>query len=139
VAGIAALGAAAALPFAETGAVRDLLEQGVLARIGETRVHGAGARRTPNTANISFAGVSAESLLIALDLAGFAVATGAACSSGATRASHVLTAMGIASEEARSSIRFSLGRGNTREQVEELLAALERSVGRLRKLSPTYG
>lgn len=136
--GIAALGAAAVLPAAETGALRDLLEQFVLERIGGTRVHGAGALRTPNTSNISFAGVSAESLLIALDLAGFAVATGAACSSGATRPSHVLTAMGIAAEESRSSIRFSLGRGNTREQVDGLLAALERAVARLRKLSPAH-
>jgi cysteine desulfurase len=138
VAGIAALGAAAALAAPEVGPLREMLEREVLARIPGTRVHGAGAPRTPNTANISFAGVSAESLLIALDLAGFAVATGAACSSGATRPSHVLTAMGVAAEESRSSIRFSLGRGNTREQVEELVAALERAVARLRKLSPAH-
>lgn len=138
VAGIAALGAAAALEPPATGELRDLLEREALRRIAGTRVHGAGAPRTPNTANISFAGVAAEALLIALDLAGFAVATGAACSSGATRPSHVLTAMGVAAAESRSSIRFSLGRGNTREQVEELLAALERAVARLRKLSPPH-
>jgi len=100
-------------------------------------VHASTAPRTPNTTNISFAGIAAEALLIALDLAGFAVATGAACSSGATRPSHVLTAMGISADESKSSIRFSLGRGNTAEQVEALLAALETAVARLRKLSPS--
>jgi cysteine desulfurase len=136
--GIAALGAAAALPAPDTAALRDQLEGQVLARIPGTRLHGAGAPRTPNTANISFHGIAAEALLIALDLAGYAVATGAACSSGATRPSHVLTAMGISADESKSSIRFSLGRGNTADQVEGLLDALEAAVVRLRGLSPAH-
>lgn len=139
VAGIAALGAACALSPVDAGPLRDLLEGEVLRRIEGTRVHGAGARRTPNTSNISFENVSAEALLIALDLAGYQVATGAACSSGATRASHVLTAMGVTAEAARGSIRFSLGRGNTREQVLGLVEEMERAVARLRKLSPVHG
>jgi len=135
-AGIAALGAAATLAPPDTMALRDHLERSILERIPNTRVNSANAPRTPNTSNIVFPGLEAEALLISLDLAGFAVATGAACSSGAVQASHVLTAMGLSPSEAKSSIRFSLGRGNTREQVDALVGAVERSVTRLRKLSP---
>jgi len=134
--GIAALGAAATLAPPDTMALRDHLERSILERIPNTRVNSANAPRTPNTSNIVFPGLEAEALLISLDLAGFAVATGAACSSGAVQASHVLTAMGLSPSEAKSSIRFSLGRGNTREQVDALVGAVERSVTRLRKLSP---
>ena len=113
-------------------ALRDRLEQGVLARIPSTRVNSADAPRAANTANIVFEGLEGESLVIALDLAGFAVSTGAACSSGAVHASHVLLAMGLSKEEARASMRFSLGRTNDEAQVDALLDALEGAVARLR-------
>jgi cysteine desulfurase len=92
----------------------------------------------PNTSNLCFEGIDAEALVIALDLKGFAVSTGAACSSGAVEPSHVLTAMGLSPEGARASIRFSLGRGNTMEDVDALADAVVESVARLRKLSPVY-
>ncbi len=138
VAGIAALGAAAALPKSEVGALRDRLEQGLLTRIPDAHVNSAGAPRTPNTTNIRFPGLEGEALVIALDLAGFAVSSGAACSSGAVTPSHVLTAMGLSTAEARASIRFSLGRTNTEEQVDALIAAVEKATARLRKLAPAH-
>jgi cysteine desulfurase len=145
VAGIAALGAACHWygqnGSAESGrlrALRDRLEQGIAARIPGIHINAAGANRTPNTSNISFQGIEAEALVIALDLAGFAVSTGAACSSGAVEPSHVLTAMGLSPAQARSSIRFSLGRTNSAEQVDSLIAAVDASVARLRKLSPEW-
>ncbi len=74
-------------------------------------------------------------MVIALDLRGFAVSTGSACSSGAVTPSHVLTAIGLSADRARSSIRFSLGASNTAEQVDELVAAIEASVAHLRRIS----
>lgn len=136
--GIAAMGAAAALPPAETAPLRDRLEELVLERIPDVVIHGKDAPRVPNTTNMAFPGIEAEALVIALDLAGFAVATGAACSSGATRPSHVLEAMGVPPAVAKASVRISLGRGNTAEDVEALAEALEKAVARLRKLSPAY-
>jgi cysteine desulfurase len=120
------------------GALRDRLEQSILARIPDTCVNGAGTPRVPNTANIRFDGIDSDALLIALDLKGFAVSSGAACSSGAPEPSHVLLAMGLSRLEARSSIRFSLGRSNTIEQVDALIDALVDSVAHLRKLAPAY-
>jgi cysteine desulfurase len=146
--GIAALGAAAewqnrngAAEGARVAALRDRLESALLARIPRARVNGAGAPRTPNTTNISFPGADGEAMLIALDLAGFAVSTGAACSSGAIKASHVLTAMGISGEAARGSLRISLGRGIEQPQVDEFVEALAKVVERLRALAPaaTHG
>ena len=93
----------------------------VLERIPGTRVNGSRAQRTPNTTNIQFDGVDGEAMVIALDLRGFAVSTGSACSSGAVEPSHVLTAIGLSADSARSSIRFSLGASNTQEQVDELV------------------
>jgi cysteine desulfurase len=140
--GIAALGAACELAgrtLAEESArletLRDRLEAGVRERIPGTRVNGAGAPRTPNTSNISFANVDGEAMLIALDLRGFAVSTGSACSSGAVTPSHVLTAIGLSADGARSSLRFSLGRSNTVEQVDALVDAVAASVSHLRKIS----
>jgi cysteine desulfurase len=120
------------------GALRDRLEQSILDRIPDTRVNGAGAARVPNTTNIRFDGIDSDALLIALDLKGFAVSSGAACSSGAPEPSHVLLAMGLSRLEARSSIRFSVGRSNTVEQVDALVDALVDSVTHLRKLAPSY-
>ncbi|HEV8412003.1 MAG TPA: cysteine desulfurase family protein [Bryobacteraceae bacterium] len=119
-------------------ALRDRLEQSILERIPDTRVNGAGALRVPNTTNIRFDGIDSDALLIALDLRGFAVSSGAACSSGAPEPSHVLLAMGLSRLEARSSIRFSLGRSNTIEQVDALVEALVESVAHLRRLAPAY-
>jgi cysteine desulfurase len=119
-------------------ALRDRLERNILDRIPDTRVNGAGASRVPNTTNVRFDGIDSDALLIALDLKGFAVSSGAACSSGAPEPSHVLLAMGLTRLEARSSIRFSLGRSNTIEQVDALVEALVDSVAHLRKLAPAY-
>jgi len=144
VAGIAGLGVAAGLARAKlasesvrVGALRDRLEAAILQQISGTAVNGARARRVPNTSNISFEGVEAESLLIALDLEGFAVSTGSACSSGALEPSHVLRAMGLPSHRTQNSIRFSLGLGNTEEDVDALAAILPRVVGKLRTLTRT--
>jgi cysteine desulfurase len=116
--------------------LRDRLETGVLARISATGLNGARDQRTPNTTNIYFDGIEGESLVIALDLRGFAVSTGAACSSGAVEPSHVLTNIGLPVDRARSSIRFSLGRSNTVEQVDALIGAIDDSVNHLRRISP---
>ena len=117
-------------------ALRDRLEGAILDRIPETGVNGSRASRTPNTTNIYFDGIDGEALVIALDLRGFAVSTGSACSSGAVTPSHVLTAIGLSAERARASIRFSLGRSNTVAQVDALAAAVEESVAHLRRISP---
>jgi cysteine desulfurase len=138
--GIAGFGAAAQLAAKhapETGRISELrnrLEQAVLEHIRETGVNGS-EPRVPNTTNIHFDGIDGEALVIALDLRGFAVSTGSACSSGAVTPSHVLTAMGLPPERARASIRFSLGIGNTAEQVDALTRALEESVVHLRRIS----
>ena len=114
--------------------LRDRLEAGILAAVSGTAVNGAGSPRVGNTSNISFHGVEAESLLIALDLEGIAVSTGSACSSGTLEPSHVLRAMGFSPHRAQSSIRFSLGLGNTRADVDHVVEVLPRIVDRLRAL-----
>jgi cysteine desulfurase len=119
-------------------ALRDRLELGILDRVSGTHVNGAGAARTPNTTNIRFDGIDSEPLLIALDLMGFAVSAGSSCSSGATEPSHVLMAIGLTKEQAKSSIRFSVGRSNTVEHVDLLIDAVVDCVARLRKLAPAY-
>lgn len=134
----AALGAAVEMERPDVTPLRDRLEQGLLARIPGAHVNAGQAARLPNTANVAFDGIAAESLVIALDLRGFSVSTGAACSSGSTEPSHVLLAMGLSPEQARSSVRFSLGLGNTAEQVDLLLEAAAEAVARLRALSPAY-
>ena len=101
-------------------------------------MNGEGAPRVPNTANIYFDYIEGEALVIALDLKGLAVSTGAACSSGAIEPSHVLTAMGLTPDRARASLRFSLGKENTQEDVDFALALVPASVNRLRELSPIY-
>ena len=89
----------------------------------------------PNTTNISFDGVEAESLLIALDLEGFAVSTGSACSSGTLEPSHVLRAMGLPAHRTQNSIRISLGAGNTDEEVDAFLDKLPTVVDKLRMVT----
>jgi cysteine desulfurase len=116
--------------------LRDRLETGILERVPYTGVNGSRAARIPNTTNLYFDYLEGESMVIALDLRGFAVSSGSACSSGSVEPSHVLLAIGLAPERARSSIRFSLGRSNTVEQVDALIEAVADSVAHLRKISP---
>jgi cysteine desulfurase len=117
--------------------LRDRLERELLA-IESTVVNGQGAPRVPNTSNIRFDYIEGEALVIALDLKGLAVSTGAACSSGAIEPSHVLTAMGLTPDRARASIRFSLGKQNTSEDVDFALALVPGTVAYLRELSPLW-
>ncbi len=104
--------------------LRDLFEAGVLAEVPEAQVNGDSARRLPNVSNLMLPGIAGESMVIALDLKGFAVSSGAACSSGSVEPSPVLLAMGRPHDEARSCVRFSLGRGNDEEQVRALAEAV---------------
>jgi cysteine desulfurase len=144
--GIVALGRAAEIARkglqqgdpAAMSALRDRLEQTILSQVEATSVNGQGVPRVPNTTNIHFDYIDGEALVIALDLKGLAVSTGAACSSGAVEPSHVLTAMGLPPERARASLRFSLGKQNTAEDVSFALDLLPQTVARLRELSPVY-
>ena len=145
VAGIVGLGKTAELArlalaedAARIVALRDRLEQGLLARIPDARVNGASAPRTPNTTNMTFAGIEGEALVIALDLKGLACSTGAACSSGAVEPSHVLTAIGLSAEEARATVRFSLGRLTTVAEIDVAREIIPTAVAQLRALSPSY-
>ena len=143
--GIVGLGKAAELARANLAAdaarishLRDELERGLLQKIPHARPNSADAPRTPNTSNITFTGIEGEALIIALDLKGLACSTGAACSSGAVEPSHVLTAIGLPPEEARASIRFSLGRHTTPADITFALEAVPVAVAQLRQLSPAY-
>ncbi|SRR5579871_426219 len=144
--GIVALGKAAELArlgltngeVARIAALRDRLERTLLAEIDIAGVNGAGAPRVPNTTNIHFDHIEGEALIIALDLKGLAVSTGAACSSGAIEPSHVLLAMGLRPDQARASIRFSLGKQNTEDEVDFALSLIPATVAKLRELSPAY-
>lgn len=118
--------------------LRDRLEKGILAQVEEAGVNGAGAARGVNTSNIYFDHVEAEALVIALDLKGLAVSGGSACQSGATEPSHVLTAMGLSDARARASVRFSLSRMSTEEDVDFALKVVPATVSRLRQLSPSW-
>lgn len=143
--GAIALGRAAELAAAglmqEAGrlaGLRDRLEQAILEHVPRTFVNGAGAPRLPNTSNLCFEAIEGEAMVIALDLKGFAVSSGSACSSGAVAPSHVLLAMGLSREDARSSVRFSLGAENSVAQVDALADAAAGAAAHLRRLSPTY-
>src|SRR5579859_2146588 len=145
VAGIVGLGKAAEIArlslendAARISRLRDTLEQGILARVPDSRVNAPNSPRTPNTSNLLFPGLEGEALIIALDLKGLACSTGAACSSGAVEPSHVLTAIGLPASEARASIRFSLGRHTTESEIAAALELVPAAVSHLRKLSPTY-
>jgi cysteine desulfurase len=145
VAGIVGMGKAAeharkalAEDAARISALRDRLEQGLLSRVPQARANGARAPRTPNTTNITFPGIEGEALVIALDLKGLACSTGAACSSGAVEPSHVLTAIGMPADEARASLRFSLGRHTTAAEIDFALQTVSAAVEQLRELSPSY-
>jgi cysteine desulfurase len=139
---IAGMGAAARLAVAKldgesarVAALRDRLETGILRAVDGTAVNGARDRRVPNTSNISFERVEAESLLIALDLEGIAVSTGSACSSGTLEPSHVLRAMGFPPHRTQNSLRFSLGMFSTAEEADRVIEVLPRLVEKLRGLT----
>lgn len=117
---------------------RDRLERTIVETIDQVGVNGVGAPRVPNTTNIVFDCLEGEAMVIALDLKGLSVSTGAACSSGAIEPSHVLTAMGLSPDRARASIRFSLGKQNTAADVDFALQLVPEVVARLRDLSPVY-
>jgi len=141
VACIAGLGVAAQVAadklndeISRLGRLRDRLESEILCNVSGAELNGTG-QRVSNTTNISFDGVEAEALLIALDLEGIAVSTGSACSSGTLEPSHVLRAMGFSPQRAQSSIRFSLGLGNTEEHVTRVVESLPPIVSKLRQLS----
>lgn len=119
-------------------AMRERLQQGILAQVDEAGVNGDGAPRVPNTTNIFFDQTDSEALVIALDLKGLAVSGGSACSSGATEPSHVLVAMGLRPDQARASIRFSLGKQTVAEDMDFALTIVPETVARLRDLSPGY-
>jgi cysteine desulfurase len=144
--GIVGLGKAAELAIrgfangetARMAALRDRLQSAILQNVESAGVNGEGAPRAPNTSNVYFDYIEGEALIIALDLKGLALSTGAACSSGAIEPSHVLTAMGLRPDRARASIRFSLGKQNTAEDVEFAIELVPASVARLRELSPLY-
>jgi len=145
VAGIVGLGKAAELARARVSeeasrlsALRDRLEQELLARVPQVRMNGSRQFRTSNTSNLTFPYIEGEALVIALDLKGLACSTGAACSSGAIEPSHVLTAIGLPPEDARASLRFSLGRATTQDDVEWALGVIPGVVEHLRELSPLY-
>lgn len=118
--------------------LRDRLEADLLCHTGAAGVNSGGAPRVPNTVNIYFDHIEGEAMVIALDLKGVAVSTGAACSSGAIEPSHVLTAMGLPPERARASIRFSVGKHNTDDDIDFALSLIPATISHLRQLSPTY-
>ncbi len=145
VAGIVGLGKAAELArqrMSEEGervaALRDRLEESILRSIPLAAVNGDRARRLPTTTNLRFDYVEGEGFVIAMDLRGIACSTGAACSSGSVEPSHVLSAIGLKPEQARSSIRFSLSRFTTAEEIDHALELLPRVVEQLRAVSPHY-
>jgi cysteine desulfurase len=143
--GIVGMGKAAELARAGLGrgehqllaALRDRMEDALML-IDSTGVNGASAPRVPNIVNVYFDGIEGESLVIALDLKGLAVSTGAACSSGAIEPSHVLLAMGMRPDRARASLRFSLGKQNTEDEIDFAIALVPETVARLRELSPAW-
>jgi cysteine desulfurase len=146
VAGIVALGKAAEIAqagladgtIARLGKLRDRLQSELVGTLDDVGVNGDGAPRVPTTTNIHFDHIEGEALVIALDLKGLAVSTGAACSSGAIEPSHVLTAMGLSPAQARASLRFSLGKQTTSADVDFALSIIPETVARLRELSPVW-
>jgi cysteine desulfurase len=144
--GIVGLGKAAELAKAwldssdpaEMAAMRDRLQDAVLSAVEDAGVNGLGALRVPNTTNFWFDHVEGEALVIALDLKGLAISSGAACSSGAIEPSHVLLAMGLPHQRARASIRVSLGKQTTQEDIDFAAKIIPETVARLREISPSY-
>jgi cysteine desulfurase len=144
--GIVGLGKAAELAMqwfehdgpTKMAALRDRLEQTIVGQLDQVLVNSSQATRVPNTSNLCFEWIEGEAMVIALDLKGLSVSTGAACSSGAIEPSHVLTAMGLTPDQARASIRFSLGKQNSAADIDFALQRVPEVVAKLRELSPVY-
>ncbi len=143
VAGIVGLGAAAELAMREReeecrrlSQLRDRLWQGIQSAIADVRRNGHPERSLPGTLSVCFRYIEGESVLLMLDLKGIACSSGSACTSGSLEPSHVLAAMGVPTEEAQGSVRFSLGRYNTEEEVDQVVEVLKESVAKLRAMSP---
>jgi cysteine desulfurase len=144
-ASIVALGKAAELALAKLGEeqtrvrnLRDRFERSLLEKVSDTRVNGAGAARLPNTSSLSFDGVESEAALLMLDQENICCSAGSACRTGSLKPSHVLSAMGLVTEQARGSLRFSFGRFNTEQDVDRALELVPRVIGKLRTLSPAF-
>lgn len=142
-AGIVAFGRAAEIALARLSdeqkrlsALRDCMEDKILLHIPGVHRNGAAYPRLPNTSNLSFEAVEAEGVLLLLDQAGICASSGSACTTGSLEPSHVLTAMGCSSDRARGSLRFSLGRGTTQEDVDYLLSQLGEIIAKLRRHLP---
>lgn len=145
VAGIVGMGKAAEIALRDMDkeiehlkALRDRLEKGMAERVQHIKVNGHADKRLPNTANISFEFVEGESLLLNLDMKGIAASSGSACTSGSLEPSHVLIAMGLTHELSHGSVRFSLGKSNTAEEIDFLLGTMPPIVERMRAMSPLY-
>ncbi|CAG0947396.1 cysteine desulfurase [Anaerolineae bacterium] len=145
VAGIVAMGKAAEIAMRdmekETAHLKMLterLEKGMAEKVPHIKVNGHPDRRLPNTSNISFEFVEGESLLLNLDMKGIAASSGSACTSGSLEPSHVLVSMGLSHELSHGSVRFSLGKSNTAEEIDYLLEIMPPIVERMRSMSPLY-
>jgi len=145
VAGIIAMGKAAEIAKRDMEketehlkALKERLEKGMAERVPHIKVNGHADRRLPNTSNISFEFVEGESLLLNLDMKGIAASSGSACTSGSLEPSHVLVSMGLSHELSHGSVRFSLGKSNTLEEVDYLLEIMPPIVERMRSMSPLY-
>ncbi len=145
VAGLVGLGKACELAgasmdesVAKLKALRDRLEKGLMEKIPDIKINGDPEKRLPNTANISFEYVEGESLLLNLDMMGVAASSGSACTSGSLEASHVLLAMSLSHEMSHGSVRFSLGRHNTEEEIDYIIEIMPPIVERMRSMSPLY-
>lgn len=145
VAGIVAMGKAAEIAMRDMDketehlqALKERLEKGMIEKIPHIKVNGHPDKRLPNTSNISFEFVEGESLLLNLDMKGIAASSGSACTSGSLEPSHVLVSMGLTHELSHGSVRFSLGKSNTVEEIDYLLEIMPPIVERMRSMSPLY-
>lgn len=118
--------------------LRDYFINKIFSRIDHVKLNGHPTRRLPGNINVSFEFVEGESILLNLDLEGIAASSGSACTSGALEPSHVLLAMGLPHETAHGSVRFTIGKDNTKEQLDYVLGVLEETIARLRAISPLY-
>jgi len=118
--------------------LRDRLEKGFMEKIPDIKINGDPEKRLPNTANVSFEYVEGESLLLNLDMLGIAASSGSACTSGSLEPSHVLLAMSLSHEMSHGSVRFSLGKENTAEEIDYLIENMPPIVERMRSMSPLY-
>ena len=143
--GIVAMGKAAEIAIRDMDketehlqALKERLEKGMLEKIPHIKVNGHPDKRLPNTSNISFEFVEGESLLLNLDMKGIAASSGSACTSGSLEPSHVLVSMGLSHELSHGSVRFSLGKSNTVQEIDYLLEIMPPIVERMRSMSPLY-